>query len=88
MDLSSRLPSALWALRAFQLPANVCCLTPGQVSCEPVNTDLVMLARDCALRVTTNESREEAGTQGLPGDSQDAGRLGPWVREVLGYLRG
>lgn len=85
MDLSSRLPSALWALRAFQLPAKVCRLTPGQVSCEPVNIDLVMLARDCALRVTTNESREEADTQRLPGVSQD---VGPWVREVLGYLRG
>lgn len=88
MDLSSRLPSALWALRASQLAANVCCLIPGQVSCEPVNTDLVTLARDYVPCVTTNESRGEAGTQGLPGDSQDAGLLGPWVRDVLGCLGG
>lgn len=67
MDLSSRLPSALWAPRASQLAANVCCLIPGQVSCEPVNTDLVTLARDCVPCVTTNESRGEAGAQGLPG---------------------
>lgn len=88
MDLSSRLPSALWALRASQLAANVCCLIPGQVSCETVNTDLVTLARDYVPCVTTNESRGEAGTQGLPGDSQDAGLLGPWVKDVLGCLGG
>ena len=60
VSLCSRLLSVLWGLRALQL-CTVCCLIPGQVSCEPVSTDLLTLARDSVPHVTTNESRREAG---------------------------
>lgn len=72
---------------ASQVAADVCCLTPGPASCEPVNTDLVMLARDCAPRVTTNESRGEAGAPGfwgIPG----CRLLRVCVREASGCLGG
>lgn len=45
-----------------------------------------MLARDCAPHETRNESREEAGALGLPGDSRDAGSSRSWVRKGSGAL--
>lgn len=74
---------ALWALRASQLAANVCCLIPSRVPWAPVSTGRVTRLVTASL-VTTNESRGEAGASGLPEGSRDASSSGLWVRKAQG----